>query len=282
MPELPEVETVVRRLAEVLPGKKIKRVRVLRDKSFQGKPKGLVDVAIAEVSRRAKMIHIHLDTDTDLLVHLKMTGQLVFVGQDTKVGGGHPTGDWIGDLPSKHTRVVIDFVDGSTLFFNDMRVFGWIRELDQESIEKEFDRYGPDANTDQVTPEYLEKSMGHRSVAIKQAIMNNALLSGVGNIYASEALFYAGIHPQRQAKSLTKQEWNKLTKTIKQVIEEGIEAGGTTFDGKYVDADGLAGGYQEKLMVYGRDGEACQNCGATIEKIKLGGRGTFFCPQCQI
>ena len=122
----------------------------------------------------------------------------------------------------------------------------------------------------------------HRSVAIKQAIMNNALLSGVGNIYASEALFYAGIHPQRQAKSLTKQEWNKLTKTIKQVIEEGIEAGGTTFDGKYVDADGLAGGYQEKLMVYGRDGEACQNCGATIEKIKLGGRGTFFCPQCQI
>ncbi|MFH2118717.1 MAG: bifunctional DNA-formamidopyrimidine glycosylase/DNA-(apurinic or apyrimidinic site) lyase [Candidatus Paceibacterota bacterium] len=281
MPELPEVETVVRRLGEVLPGRVIEKIEVLRDKSFQGQPNRLKAQQITGVSRRAKMIHIHLDGDHDLLVHLKMTGQLIFVGDGQKVGGGHPTGDWVNQLPSSHTRVVITFKDDSILYFNDMRVFGWIRALDQQAIEKEFDCYGPDANSNEVTVDYFKKVFAHRSIPIKQAIMDNRLLSGVGNIYASEALFFAGVHPQRPAKSLTDLEWKKLHEVTKMVLDRGIKAGGTTFDGKYVNADGLAGRYQDQLMVYGKAGEVCKNCGTKIEKIKLGGRGTYFCPQCQ-
>ena len=281
MPELPEVETVVRRLAEVLPGKTIKQIQVLCDKSFQGKPRLLRAVKVNDISRRAKMIRIHLDDEHDLLVHLKMTGQLIFLDKKTKTGGGHPTDDWVGELPSSHTRVIIDFTDDSTLYFNDMRVFGWVRAMDEASIEEEFAKYGPDANSPAVNAEYFKEVFGHRSVAVKQALMNNQLLSGVGNIYASEALFYAGVHPQRPAKSLSNEEWQKVYRAVKMVLDEGIKAGGTTFDGKYVNADGLAGAYQTKLKVYGQAGEPCQECGTTIEKVQLGGRGTFFCPQCQ-
>lgn len=281
MPELPEVETVARRLAMVLPGKVIQEIRVLRDKSFQGEPQKFNQVTVNDVSRRAKILRIHLDHDQDFLVHLKMTGQLLYLAGDKKVGGGHPSSDWLNELPSSHTRVVINFADGSTLFFNDMRVFGWIRALNDQDIDQEFTRYGPDVNSAEVTVDYLKQNMGHRGVAIKQALMNNAILAGVGNIYASEALFYAGIHPQRPAKSLTDQEWIELHRAVKMVIKEGIKAGGTTFDGKYVGVDGIAGSYQNKLKVYGQEGEACQQCGTTIEKIKQGGRGTYFCPQCQ-
>jgi formamidopyrimidine-DNA glycosylase len=227
------------------------------------------------------MIHLMVEGDHDLLVHLKMTGQLIFVEDGKKIGGGHPTGDWVSDLPTSHTRVVITFQDGSILYFNDMRVFGWIRMLDNEALKAEFERYGPDANSSEATLAYFKKVFAHRSIPIKQAIMDNTLLAGVGNIYASEALFYAGAHPQRQAKSLIDTEWKKLHNATKMVLDEGIKAGGTTFDGKYIDADGLAGRYQEQLMVYGRAGESCKNCGTMIEKIKISGRGTYFCPQCQ-
>ncbi|OGJ38901.1 MAG: DNA-formamidopyrimidine glycosylase [Candidatus Pacebacteria bacterium RIFOXYB1_FULL_39_46] len=281
MPELPEVETVVRRLAKVLPGKVIKSIEVLRDKSFQGKSNQLKARQIIRVNRRAKMIHLEIEGDHDLLIHLKMTGQLVFVGNGQKIGGGHPTGDWVNELPSNHTRAIINFQDGSILYFNDMRVFGWMRMLDQPALEKEFNRYGPDANSDELTVDYFKKVFAHRSIPIKQAIMDNVLLSGIGNIYASEALFYAGIHPQRSAKSLIHAEWKKLHQAIRMVLDEGIKAGGTTFDGKYVNADGLAGHYQDKLMVYGRAGELCLNCQTKIGKIKLAGRGSYFCPRCQ-
>lgn len=281
MPELPEVETVVRRLAEVLPGRVIKRVQVLREKSFQGNPVWLSGKKIEHVSRRAKMIRLHIAGKRDVLIHLKMTGQLIFVDGKKKIGGGHPTGDWVNDLPSKHTRAVIQFKDKSTLFFNDMRVFGWLKLVDDAQLAVEYGKYGPDVNIEEVTVDYFKKVFAHRKMPIKLALMDNAVLSGVGNIYANEALFIAHVHPARPANTLTDKEWQKVFLAVKKVINEGIKAGGTTFDGKFVDVSGLAGKYQEKLKIYGRAGKPCPRCGMTIEKMKIGGRGTQFCPHCQ-
>lgn len=227
------------------------------------------------------MIRFHIPGKHDVLIHLKMTGQLIFMDGKQKIGGGHPTSDWTKDLPSKHTRVIFYFTNGSTLFFNDMRVFGWVRLVDDEALNKEFSKYGPDVNIEEVTLAYFKQVFAHRKLPIKQALMDNAVLSGVGNIYANEALFIAKVHPLRPANSLTEAEWQKVFKAVKKVIEDGITAGGTTFDGKYVDVSGMAGKYQEKLKVYGQQGRPCPRCGTLIEKIKIGGRGTQFCPHCQ-
>lgn len=281
MPELPEVETVRSRLEQVIVGKTIQQVQVLRDKSFDGSPHQVEKSKIEDVSRKGKLLRIRLDNDLNLLVHLKMTGQLIYISDQLKVGGGHPTADWTRDLPGKHTRVIIDFADNGQLFFNDMRVFGWIRVLTDEQVLDEFSKYGPDVIDQAFTAEYLHERFKNRTIAVKQAIMINQIVGGVGNIYASEALFVAGIDPRRPARSLNLKELNKLTAAVKQVIQEGIKAGGTTFDGQYVDVDGLAGAYQEQLRVYGREGDPCIDCSAVIHKIKLGQRGTYFCPDCQ-
>jgi formamidopyrimidine-DNA glycosylase len=280
MPELPEVETVVRRLNEVLPGNVFEEVNVLRDKSFQGNTKDVVGSTINSVSRRAKIISINLDNGLSILVHLKMTGQLIYLSEDGKVGGGHPTSDWIQSLPSNHTRIKTSLTNGK-LFFNDMRVFGWWKVVDDDLRKKEFAKYGPDVNTDDFSLDYFVSKLPRRSVSIKQLVMDNKVVSGVGNIYASEALFLAGIHPQRKASKLTAEETEKLFYLLKEVIDEGIKLGGTTFDGKYVDIYGFSGSYQDKLRVYGQEGKDCLVCGKPIKKIKLGGRGSYYCEECQ-
>lgn len=281
MPELPEVETVRRRLSQVIVNRTIHQVQVLREKSFQGDPSQIIGSSINQVERRAKLLRLATDGDLDLLVHLKMTGQLIFVGDQQRVGGGHPTADWVQQLPGDHTRVIIDFQDGTKLFFNDMRVFGWIKALTEQQIEKELAKYGPDVNSPDFTSGYLEQKLSNRTTPIKQAIMIGSIVGGVGNIYASEALFVAGIDPRRPAGQLKQAEYRKIVTALKQVIQAGIEAGGTTFDGSYVDVDGLAGSYQEKLRVYGQEGEPCPNCAGQVKKIKIGQRGTYFCSSCQ-
>lgn len=282
MPELPEVETIVQRLKEELPGRVIQKVEVLREKSFTGNPLLLKGKKITAVSRRAKMIRFHIPGKHDVLIHLKMTGQLILVDGDKKVGGGHPTLDWVRDLPSKHTRVIFTFRDGAKLFFNDMRVFGWVRLVDDATLTTEYNKYGPDANTQEVTLAYFQKIFAHRKMPIKLALMDNKLLSGVGNIYANEALWHAKVDPKRPASSLTQPEWKKVFAATKKVIDDGIRFGGTTFDGKYTDTRGLAGQYQKKLRVYGQTGKPCPRCKTSIKKLQLGGRGTFYCPICQI
>ncbi len=281
MPELPEVETVKRRLKDVLIGREIKQVEVLREKSFQGDTSKVAGAEIKAVERRAKLIKIKLSNGRYLLIHLKMTGQLIYVSDQIRVGGGHPTADWVHDLPGDHTRVIIDFKDNSQLFFNDMRVFGWIKVLDETDLSLELDKYGPDVIDDEFNADYLETKLKNRTIAIKQVIMIGQIVGGVGNIYASEALFAAGIDPRRSANDLSREEYERLVAALKQVIKEGVEAGGTTFDGSYVNVDGLAGDYQEELRVYGQEGKDCPECEGKIKKIKVGGRGTYFCPQCQ-
>lgn len=281
MPELPEVETVKQRLSEILTGKTISEIEVLREKSFKGNPQQVAGLCIVSISRRAKLLRVRLNNHFNLLIHLKMTGQLIYTDDGQRIGGGHPTADWVDSLPSSHTRVVIHFEDGSTLFFNDMRVFGWIKVLTDDQVQQEYSRYGPDANSSEFTAKYLKEKLQTRTIAIKQAIMINEILAGVGNIYASEALFLAGIDPQKSAKKISLKEIKSLVVEIKKVIEAGIKHGGTTFDGKFVDVSGLSGNHQEHLHVYGLEGEKCDNCGSEIKKVKIGGRGTYYCEYCQ-
>lgn len=281
MPELPEVETVRRKLQQILPGKIIDSIDVLHDKSFKGLKKDILGQEIQAVTRKAKVIRIHLPNHKNLLTHLKMTGQLIYVDDQTRTGGGHPTTDWVKDLPSKHTRIIYTFADGSKLFFNDQRIFGWMKLLNDEEVLNDFAKYGPDVNEPEASANYLLEKLKNRRIPIKQAIMMNPIMAGLGNIYACDALNIAQLSPFRPAKSLSLEELERLVKASKQVIEEGLEYGGTTYDGKYVHVDGMSGSYQDIMRVYDKKGEKCQQCGGEIVKEKISGRGTYFCSQCQ-
>lgn len=280
MPELPEVETIANRLKDLIVGKTISKVVVMREKSFSGDVANVKGQKIIDVIRRAKIIQIKLSNNFNILVHLKMTGQFIYIDDDVRVGGGHPSADWINELPGKHTRITYFFTDGSKLFFNDMRVFGWNRVLSNDEVREVLAEYGPDVNTDKFTASYLAEKINNKSVPIKLAIMDNAIVSGIGNIYACDALHLAKISPQKSAKLLSNEEIKRLVEAAKLVINLGIKLGGATMD-NYRHVDGFSGRYQEKVRVYGRVGEVCSECGSIIEKVKLGGRGTFYCPVCQ-
>jgi formamidopyrimidine-DNA glycosylase len=281
MPELPEVETVVRKLQKLVVGKTIKDITVLNQKTFSGNSDSLIGLKIADIRRRAKLITIVLDNDQYLVTHLKMTGQYILQDGDKRIGGGHPSSDWIQALPSSHTRLIIHFTDESQLFFNDMRKFGWVRQHSKHQLEKIYAELGPDVIDEAITPEYLYNQLQRRTIPIKQAIMMNQILCGVGNIYACDSLNDAKISPFRPAQSLSKDEVVNLVHSMKKIVTIAIEQGGTTFDGMYVDVEGLAGAYQDAVLTYGREGEPCYNCGTILKKAKLGGRGTYYCPTCQ-
>lgn len=281
MPELPEVETVRRKLQQILPGKIVSAITVLHSKSFQGQKQQIIGQPIQKVSRRAKIIRIYLPGEKNLMTHLKMTGQLIYVDDQFRTGGGHPTADWVNDLPSKHTRIIYEFTNGGKLFFNDQRIFGWMKVMTDEEVQSSFANYGPDVNQAAANASYLLAKLKNRRIPIKQAIMMNQIMAGLGNIYACDALNIAQISPFKPAQELSLAELEKLMAAAKQVIQEGLDLGGTTYDGKYVHVDGLSGSYQDVMRVYDRVGEKCQQCGGEIIKEKIGGRGTYFCSLCQ-
>lgn len=281
MPELPEVETITNRLKPYLKDKIISKVTQFHKKSFVGNPDEILNTKVLDVTRRAKMIRIQLEKELNLLIHLKMTGQLIYVDDQHRVGGGHPTEDWIQQLPSKHTRTEIDFTDGSKLFFNDQRLFGWIKVMTDDEIKKEWEKYAPDVTSPSFTFEYFSERIQKRSMPIKLLIMDNTIMSGVGNIYACDALNLAQISPFKKANTLSSDQIETLYNAVRSIIQKGIDLGGATTDGKYIDVHGFAGRYQLEARVYDRKGENCLHCGGMILKEKLGGRGTYYCPQCQ-
>ncbi len=282
MPELPEVETIARRLNTKLVGRKITSVSILRSKSWSGDSESIIEKPIIKVSRKAKLLTIDFDqTPNSIIIHLKMTGQLIHVDQDLiKVGGGHPTADWVADLPGKHTRVILQLDDASTLYFNDLRVFGWMKVVSSTDKDREFSRYGLDVIDPLVTTEWFYQRLQKKSQSIKQVIMDSSLIAGVGNIYACDGLHLAGISPTRPAKSLNLAEAKNLLEALQSVVLRGIELGGATIQ-NYKNVDGLAGSYQIERRVYARENEPCSVCGKPILRIKQGGRSTFFCPGCQ-
>jgi len=281
MPELPEVETITRQLERVLVGKKIAKVEVLRQRSFSGTENELIGKRVKSIERRAKMMAIGFENyEYLLIIHLKMTGQLIYLSGNHRVVGGHPTPDWVNELPSKHTRVIIDFENEEKLFFNDLRVFGWMKLISINNWEKITSKLPPDVTSKNFSFEYFQKVVRSSARSVKLVLLDQTKIGGVGNIYANDALYKAKIDPRRKSKDLSDLEIRNLFVAVKEVIERGVKYGGASVD-KYVDASGLGGKYQEHFLVYQKMGQRCERDGAEIKKIKVGGRGTFYCPECQ-
>ncbi len=286
MPELPEVETVRRGLEALIVGKVIKSAKHDTDKSFPNAPLDVTDfmlgAIITDVRRRAKVLMIDLSTGYSLLIHLKMTGQLVFVG-DVRFGAGHPSDSLVNELPDKSTRVTITFEGGSKLFFNDQRKFGWVKLLPTIEIPNiDFmKKVGPEPlETDFTAKQFAERFKRRSKTSIKAAILDQSVIAGVGNIYADESLWGAKIHPKRLVGSITPAEFKKLYTELRAVMNLAIVKGGSS-NHTYVNAEGKKGSYMDFARVFRREGLPCPRCGTTIEKIRVAGRGTHICPYCQ-
>jgi formamidopyrimidine-DNA glycosylase len=286
MPELPEVETVRRGLKELLPGRVVSTVVFDVPKSFPNAPADvdgfLVGAKITDVRRRAKVLLIDLSSSHTLVIHLKMTGQLVFRGE-TAFGAGHPNDSLIGELPDKSTRVSLKFSDGSTLYFNDQRKFGWMKIIPTLEVpEIDFmKKVGPEPLESDFKAEQFRQRFTRRArTNIKAALLDQTVVAGVGNIYADESLWGAKIHPKRLVGSVSRTEFNVLYTELREVMNLAIEKGGST-DRNYVNAEGKRGSYMDFARVFRREGLPCPRCGTVIIKFKAAGRGTHICPFCQ-
>jgi formamidopyrimidine-DNA glycosylase len=291
MPELPEVETIKNQLVEKIIGKKIEKVKIFLPKMvktplsiFKG---AVLNSVINSIRRRAKLIIIDLSGGHSLLIHLKMTGQLIY--EESKI---------LNQELRKHTRVIFDFVNGNRLLFNDLRQFGYIKLLKTNEAEKLFEKeYGPEPLENNFTIKTFKNILMRKPMAkrksfsknpsfrptgrkIKQFLMDQKNIAGIGNLYADEILFFAGVMPARKISTLTDKEIEKILTGIKKILKEAIKYRGSSVD-NYLDARGKTGEYHLRLKVYGHKGQPCKKCKNKIQKIKLAGRGTHFCPKCQ-
>jgi formamidopyrimidine-DNA glycosylase len=273
MPELPEAETIVRGLRPAITGRRIERVEVpkpdvLREgrRSFSAKVRGRT---IGSVERRAKNVLIVLDRGRRIAVNLGMTGQLLPFPRPPR-GRRRPT----------HPAVRFRFDDGSLLVFNDTRRFGTVECLDPEEWSEREARFGPEPLDPAYAPSQLAAALGTSRAPIRSWLLDQRRIAGIGNIYAAEALFLSGIHPERPARSIDLEEATRLHGSIRMVLEDAIDEGGTTIR-DYRNAIGGEGGYARLLFVYGRHGRPCRRCGAPIERLVISNRSAFFCPTCQ-
>ena len=281
MPELPEVETIKLGLQKKIVGLKIGKIQILSPKSFIGNPNLAQGQKVLKVWRRAKYLGLDLDKIT-LLIHLKMSGQIIYQNEKRLIGG-HPTPDMVGKMPNAHTRVVFEFSDGSKLYFNDQRKFGWIKVVGHGSsvMDQVLKGLGPEPLEKDFSWQILKENLlEHKSMPVKVAIMDQSIVSGVGNIYANEACFLAGIDPRTKVVNLTDKQFQALYSGIVRGLREGIKHGGST-RAHFVDAEGHKGYFLDYAYCYGRDKHKCKVCGTEIKKIQLGSRGTYFCPKCQ-
>lgn len=288
MPELPEVETVRLGLQEFLPGQSIKSITKDWPKSLPVSEKliksDLIGAKIESVQRRGKLIIMPLSSGHSLLVHLKMTGQLVYrPNKGEGFGGGHPNDSLVDKLPDRSTRVIIELTKG-TLFFNDQRKFGWVKLEKSEGLYENnafLSKLGPEPLEDNYTFDQFKKAIKRRAkTSIKAAILDQTVLAGVGNIYADESLFAARIHPLTKVEDVSSVKLKRLYNAIRDVMSLSISLGGSS-DRNYVDAKGNRGSYLKFAKVFRKEGSPCPECGGEIKKIRAAGRGTHICPRCQ-
>lgn len=288
MPELPEVEIIKLFLAENIVGLKVKSVEVLNQKSFLGDKKLIEGREIKSVDRRAKVLRIGFGK-FELMIHLKMSGQMIFDKKGANFIGGHPTKDMFGEFPNKSTRVIFELMTGdqlrvtSYLYFNDQRKFGWIKLVDREQVigDSFFSKLGPEPLERGFNWEALKKNLLRRKkTPIKVALLDQSIVAGVGNIYACEACFLAGIDPRKRIENLKTEDFKKLSKAVVESLRNGVKYGGSSKT-HFTNPEGKKGLFLDYAFVYGREKLPCKKCGGLIKKVKLGGRGTFYCEVCQ-
>lgn len=285
MPELPEVETIRLGLQKYLVGHRIVDIEVRVPKIFQGDSENIIGAKIVSIDRIGKALIIELDNNYAMAIHLKLTGQIIYSGKDTgKIILSEKTG---GNLPSKYTHVIFTLDRGSFLYYNDLRKFGWIKvvkkqELMQMTFFKELGPEFPVANSSRnnLTIEQFGNILSKSSIPIKILLMDQKRIGGIGNIYANEALFLAKIDPRRPSRQIAKAKAKRLYESILEVLKRGLKYGGSS-DANFVNAVGEDGNYQNHFLVYGRKGKKCIRCSSLIKRIQLGGRGTYFCTNCQ-
>ena len=286
MPELPEVETIRRGLETAMVGRTIEDVRVRVPKLFIGDQEMLFERTVTSIERFGKLLVFRLDSPNVLTVHLKMTGQLIWKPGDggETVMGGHPEKSYIESLPSKHTHIQLEFTDGSTLYFNDLRKFGLMRVLLASELEELgfVLSLGPDPLEQDFTVGYLkERLMKRPKLAVKTFLLDQSNIAGLGNIYADESLFSAAILPYRLSGELTDSEVRNLHTSIIETLELALQHGGSS-SRDYLSATGDKGTYLTIANVYHRTGQGCNRCGlGTIERMKIGGRSSHYCLLCQ-
>lgn len=301
MPELPEVETIRKGLEKYLVGHRIIDIEVRLPKLVTGDSLQATGAKIKGVRRAGKGLIIDLDNGYSIAIHIKLTGQLIYRGVSPAfakaMAGKRVSWERIGgDLPNKWTHIIFKLDKGAFLYYNDIRQFGWIKivKTDEVNTLPFFKELGPEplvtgkdgrrpggaSGPEGLTLEKFREIVCRASTKIKPLLMDQTKIGGVGNIYANEALWVAGIDPQRPAKSLSQSEQSKLYNAILKVLKKGLAEGGAT-ELNFVNALGQEGGYQKYFLVYGQEGQPCPKKHGLIKKIRLGGRGTYFCPACQ-
>jgi len=297
MPELPEVEALRRGLVDYLIGRQIQSVEVRKPKlvsgngtkriesiekkeEFENELKGEV---FKRIWRRAKNLIFEMESGKIIVVHLKMTGQLVYQDSEALTYGGHPIKETVvGDLPNKHSHVIFK-LDKGALYYNDVRMFGYILYYPNEVTFREihtFDALGLELDDSKFTVDYFWEEMQKCKSVLKAVLLSQKVVVGLGNIYCDETCFEAGIRPDRRASDLDLAEIEALHKAIKRIIPLAIKMGGTSVS-DYLLADGTRGNYMYELKVYSRGGKPCLVCAGVLHKMKLAGRTTVYCPTCQ-
>ncbi len=285
MPELPEVEVVKLYLESKLTNLRVVKIDILNQKSFIGDLDQVVGQKIVSFSRVGKQLSIHLENKLILLVHLKMTGQLLYLPPLSRGGPngggvflGHPT----KTFDQKSTRIKFLFSDSSILYFNDQRKFGWIRLMSSQEISQSQSTLGKDIFDPTFTPQYLYHQLQCSSRPVKIVLLDQHFFAGIGNIYANDALFLSKIHPATKSNTISLSQSKLIHHHLIAIMQQSVLAGGSTMkDNLYKRPDGSLGSNQFHFQVYQRMGEPCLVCGNSIVRITLGGRGTFYCPDCQ-
>lgn len=303
MPELPEVETIRRGLEKTIRNKKIKAVEIRLPKIVSVGAKTVSNIRKAsgktanlfrqlltghkfiKIRRRSKMLILDLSGPLTLLIHLKMTGQLIYAKKSERkaVKTFNTPNSRTLTLPHKYTHVIFTFADGSHLYFNDLRQFGYLRLVKDEDVKnvKELNTYGAEPLSIDFTLDYLRgKAKARPKLSIKQFLIEPKVISGIGNIYSDEILFCAKILPNRRVRSLSNPDFATIYKCVPMILRKALKAQGSSV-GDFFKVDGSEGTFKRQHKVYQRAGEACYDCGEIIEKIKLGGRTASYCPVCQ-
>ena len=293
MPELPEVETIKNDLKQKILKKRIKKVDLRLKKIVKSSKKEFVLIleknSFKNIRRRGKLLMFDLSQKNKyLLIHLRMTGQLIYQKNKEVIAGGHSdrrrdeaVPRLYDDLPNKHTHVIFHFSDNSQLFFNDLRRFGVVKIVDKKELENILNNFGKEPLEKSFSLKIFQDIIKSKSENIKAFLLNQKYLAGIGNIYADEILFEAKILPGRKINSLDAKEIKKIYQAIRKILKKAVKYRGTTFY-SYTDARGQKGNFTKFLKVYKREGEKCLRCKkGIIIKTKIAGRGTRYCSKCQ-